>query len=132
MSANKYLRTVSGVPTAEQVLGTDIGSGAATSGQVLTADGAGGASFQTAGAATYRAGKVSVSSGASSVVITFSSAFSNTNYAVTLTWINTTDSSVQYQPVTITAQSASAITVSWNGPTETANYSLMYTAQVNN
>lgn len=129
---NNYSRCVSGVQRGEPIQGTDVNSGAATSGQVLTADGAGGASFQTAGGATYRAGKVAISSGATSVTITFSSAFSNTNYACTVIMINTTDANPQFMETVITAQSASAITVSWNAPVETANYSLMYTAQVNN
>jgi hypothetical protein len=44
---NNYSRPVNGVQRAEPIQGTDVNSGAASSGQVLTANGTGGSSFQT-------------------------------------------------------------------------------------
>jgi hypothetical protein len=79
-----------------------------------------------------RAGKQSISSSSTSQAVTFSTAFANTNYAISACMINTTDTNPQFQPIDITAQSTTGFTATWNGPTVTANYSLMWTAIVNN
>ncbi len=78
------------------------------------------------------AGKTTISSSATSASPTFSTAYANTNYAVTAVLLNTTDSNPQFQPVTITAQSTTGFTATWNTPTETANYVLSWQAIANN
>jgi len=101
-----------------------------TTGQVLTVV-AGVPAWANAGSSNYRAGTTSLSSGVSTVTVTFSSALGSTP-SVTATLLNTTDTSVQYEPVTITAVSTTAFTVKFNGPTGTANYSLSWIAMINN
>lgn len=44
---SNFLKLVGGIPTSTQVEGTDIGSGVATNGQALTANGSGGSAFTT-------------------------------------------------------------------------------------
>lgn len=75
-----------------------------------------------------RAGSQSVSNASSSQAITFSSTLGTTNYAISVVWRNTTDSTPQYQPIDITAKSATGFTASWNAPTDSANYVIEYTA----
>jgi hypothetical protein len=74
------------------------------------------------------AGSESVTNGATSKAITFSTAFSNTSYAVIANLVNTTDSSVQYQPILVTAKSTTGFTANWNVPTDSANYLVDYIA----
>lgn len=64
----------------------------------------------------------------SSKAITFSSPLGSANYAVTAVLVNTVDSAPQFQPVTITAKSASGFTASWNVGVDSANYLLDYIA----
>jgi hypothetical protein len=78
-----------------------------------------------------RAGSQSVSSGATSVSVTFSTTLGSTSYALNPIFINTVDASPQYQPITVSAQSATGATFSWNAPTGSANYSIQYTAILN-
>ena len=78
------------------------------------------------------AGKATVSNAATSVSITFSTAFGSTNYSITGTMMNTTDTNPAFIPVTVTAQSASGATFSWNTPVPTANYVLNWHAILNN
>ena len=111
-----------------------------TSGQVLTSAGTTAAPTWTTPAVTptltslgIRSGQVSLGSGVTtSGSVTFSSTLGTTSYAVTATMINTTDTNPQFQPVPITAQSATAFTASWNAPTATANYVLNWHAILNN
>jgi hypothetical protein len=56
--------------------------------------------------------------------VTFATALPSTNYAVVCTWQNTTDPFPQYQPVSVTALTINGFTLSWNAPTDTANYSI--------
>jgi hypothetical protein len=79
-----------------------------------------------------RAGNTAISNGASSVSVTFSTAFANTSYAITCNLLNTTDTNPTFQPVDITAQSTTGFTAKINGPVPTGNYSLSWTAIVNN
>ncbi len=79
-----------------------------------------------------RTGQTSISSGATSQAVTFSSTLGTTSYAVTATMVNTTDTNVQFQPITVTAQSATGFTATWNAPTSTANYVLNWHAILNN
>ena len=79
-----------------------------------------------------RAGKTSISSGASTVSVTFSTAFASTGYAVTAVLLNTTDSNPAFQEPVITAQSTTGFTISFNEVMLTANYSLSWTAILSN
>lgn len=78
-----------------------------------------------------RAGQNSIGSGVSSVAVSFSSTIANTNYAVTCTLLNTTDTNPQFQPITVTAFSTSGFTAKWNVPTDSANYVLHWNAIAN-
>lgn len=78
------------------------------------------------------AGKATLSVSTTSKAVTFSTAYANTNYAVTATMLNTTDTNPEYIPVTITAQATTGFTASWNAPTPTANYVLSWMAIANN
>jgi hypothetical protein len=110
-----------------------------TAGQVLTSNGAGAQpTFQTSAATPtltslqVYSGKTTIGSGVTTISPTFSTAFGSTGYAITCTIMNTTDSLPQFQPITITAQSTTGFTATWNVPTATANYVLNWHAIVNN
>ena len=108
-----------------------------STGQVLTVVGglpawATGATTATLTSLGVRAGSQSVSSSSTSQAITFSSTLGTTSYAVTATMINVTDTNPAYIPVTITAQSATGFTASWNMGTPSANYVLSWHAILNN
>ena len=77
-------------------------------------------------------GKTSISSAATSQAVTFSTAYANSSYSITANLLNTTDSNPQFQPVTITAQSTTGFTATWNAATATANYVLSWQAIANN
>jgi hypothetical protein len=68
-----------------------------------------------------RAGQQAVSSGATT----------QTSYAVQAIFVNTTDALPQFQPITVTVQSATGFTVTWDDPTTTANYKIQYIAILN-
>jgi len=87
---------------------------------------------QTLTSLGIRSGNSSISSSATSVSVTFSTAFSNTSYSITANMLNTTDSNPKFQPIDVTAQSTTGFTASWNVPTDTANYVLSWQAIVNN
>ena len=72
--------------------------------------------------------EVSISSGATSAVVTFPSTLQTGSSSPRVSaWIfNSTDTNPQYFPVTITARSSTGFTASWNAPTATANYVLSY------
>lgn len=84
--------------------------------------GAGGGSGGGGGVAE----SVAVSSGETSITITLPSEQSSSNYVVLAQLSNLIDSSVQYQPITITGKSPTGFVATWNGPTESANYHLDY------
>lgn len=73
-----------------------------------------------------RSGVTSLSNGVSTVTVSFSSTVPDTNYSVSCLFINSTDTNVQYQPITITARTTSGFTAKWNSAVDSANYSLMY------
>lgn len=77
-----------------------------------------------AGGGQSRAGRSSIGSGASSLVVTFSSALPSTSYAVTCTWQNTADTNPQQQSFVVTAFATTGFTVTWPAPTDSANYSI--------
>lgn len=77
-------------------------------------------------------GKTTISNGSTSVAVTFSTAYAGTSYSVTANLLNTTDTNPQFQPITITAQSTTGFTASWNAPTATANYTLSWQAILSN
>jgi hypothetical protein len=108
-----------------------------SAGQVLTSNGTTLAPSWTTPSSTLTglgifAGKASISSGATSKAITVSTAYGNTNYAVTATIMNTTDANPQFIPVTVTAQATTGFTCSWNAPLPTASYVLSWTTIANN
>ena len=112
--------------------GTAARLGIGTTGQVLTVVSGKPAWAAASSGPTYRAGTQTVSSGSTSQAITFSSTIGSTNYAPSAVMVNTTDTNPQFQPLTITALSATGFTVSWNAPTGSSNYSIAYTAIGNN
>jgi len=114
---------------------------AGTAGQVLTSQAGGSTSMTWTTPATtstltslgIRAGQTAIGSGVTtSGSITFSSTLGSTAYSIVATMVNTTDTNPMYIPVTITAQSATAFTASWNAPTPTVNYVLDWQAVLNN
>lgn len=70
--------------------------------------------------------EVSIPSAATSIVVTFPAAIGNSTYRVSAWIFDSTDASPQYQPVTITARTSTTFTASWNAPTDSSNYKLMY------
>ena len=83
------------------------------------------------GGPAVRANSVAITNATSSVVVTYSSTIGSTNYAVTCTMRNIVDTSPEFQPITITAKSATGFTATWNAPVDTANYFLEYTVIAN-
>jgi hypothetical protein len=75
----------------------------------------------------HRCDTVDVTNGATSVVITFSSAMEDALYAVTgLSWVNTADSSPYAQSLMVIARSTTGMTVAWNAPVDSGNYKISY------
>ena len=74
------------------------------------------------------AGSEAIAGAATSKAVTFVNAFSNVLYGVAAQLVNTTDATVQYQPLTITSKSTSGFTATFNAPTDSANYLLDYIA----
>jgi len=104
-----------------------------------TAAGTWDSAYSTTGAASTLtslgifAGRTALSSGVTSISPTFSTAYASaTGYTVTANLLNITDTNPQFQPVTITAQSTTGFTATWNDPTATANYILSWQAILNN
>lgn len=88
--------------------------------------------FKVGGASPdFRAGRSNIGAGVTSLTVTFSSAISSTNFAVTCTWYNTTDSFPQQQPFVVTAFSTAGFTVSWNAPTDSTNYRISWLVMQN-
>lgn len=73
-----------------------------------------------------RSGVPTIGSGVATLTVTFSSVVPSTSYSVNATMQNVTDSTPQFQPVTVTAKTTSGFTVKWNANTDTANYLLNY------
>lgn len=75
-----------------------------------------------------RAERVLIPLGATSISITFIQPMQGSNYVITANLLNLVDSTPLYQPITITAQSGSGFTASWNAPIDSVNYYLSYLA----
>lgn len=73
-----------------------------------------------------RSNVVTLSSGVATVTVTFTSNVPDASYTVNATLQNTSDTNVQYQPVTITGKTLSGFTAKWNANTDSANYVLNY------
>lgn len=69
---------------------------------------------------------VSLSSGVSSVSVTFTSAFGSTSYSPDWAIINTVDANPIFLQGYISAMSSSGFTVTFNAATDTANYKFAY------
>jgi hypothetical protein len=80
--------------------------------------------------AAYRASSAALTSGDSSKAVVFSSTLGTTSYRVSAQLVNVTDGSVQFQPVTITAKSATGFTATWNAGVDSNNYVLEYIAML--
>jgi hypothetical protein len=114
--------------TIAGLAGTGTRPVAATSTGLLVASTA----AQLLTAAGIRSGSQAISSAGTSVSVTFSSGLPSTSYSVTCNMFNSTDTNPEFQPITITAQSTTGFTATWNYPVATANYSLFWQAIVNN
>lgn len=79
-------------------------------------------------APVFKAQSASLTNGTTSVSVTFSSAMTDANYALTVTMKNTTDTNVLLQPVVITFQDANGFVAKWNSPLDSTNYLLSYIA----
>jgi hypothetical protein len=73
----------------------------------------------------------SVAVGTTSQAIIFSSTLSSTNYAANVTLRNIVDANPMFQPLEITAKTATGITVSFNAPIDSQNYVLEYSCLPN-
>lgn len=71
-----------------------------------------------------QAGEMPLSLGLTTVTVNIPIPLTSISYVVIAEMINTIDSSIQFQPVTVTAKTNSNFTVSWNAGTNTANYRL--------
>lgn len=72
--------------------------------------------------------EVSINNGVSSVVVTFPGTLqggSSTPRVIAMIF-NSTDANPQFQPVDVTARSSTGFTATWNAPTDSANYKLLY------
>lgn len=87
------------------------------------------AGFSTAGTQAARAGRVSLGSGIASKAVTFGSSMTDNDYVLTYTIENLTDSNPMTLSPQTTARSATGFTVSFTGPTDTANYVLHYSVR---
>ena len=72
--------------------------------------------------------EVSVSNAASSAVVTFPGTLQGATSTPRIVCVlfDSTDASPQFQPVTVTARSSTGFTATWNAPTDSANYKLLY------
>lgn len=82
--------------------------------------------------APTRSGKIPLPAGTTSVVVSLSSAMPSGDYVITANLFNNSDTSPQFQPITIVNQTQSTFTASWNSPLDTGNYSMNYIAIVYN
>jgi len=73
-----------------------------------------------------QAGEAILSMGVTSVTITMPLPLSSTNYVVVAEMANYVDANPQFQPLTCTQKTDSTFTISFNAPTETANYRISW------
>lgn len=77
---------------------------------------------------TSQQGNDAISLAASTVVVTFTTAFADTSYSIAGSVLNTTDSSPMFQDFVITAKATTGFTASFNAPMDSANYTLSWVA----
>lgn len=82
-----------------------------------------------AGAGILRAGNESLLSAASSVTVVFSSPTADTTYVPVHNFVNTVDSSPIFLQGIITGKTVNGFTVTFNTPTDTANYVMAWAVQ---
>jgi hypothetical protein len=68
--------------------------------------------------------QVAVGSGATSAILTLPVDYGSTAYGIVVTAQNTVDPTPKFQPMLVTAKGTNNVTISWNDPTDTANYVL--------
>lgn len=78
------------------------------------------------GGGAAAAGSVTIGSAASSKAVTFANSFGSTNYSPVFSITNTADATPIFLDGFISALSATGFTVTFNAPTDTANYVLNY------
>jgi hypothetical protein len=83
---------------------------------------------QVAASLDTRTGKINLTAGTTSTVVSLPRPFADANYVITANMHNATDMSPLYQPLVITGQTVTDFNVSWNMPLPTANYVLNYVA----
>ncbi len=88
------------------------------------------ASSGGSGAFEGNIGEASISSGASSKAVVFTTPFADTSYSIIVTIQNLTDATPIFLNPVITAKSTTGFTVLFNAPTDTINYVLEYIAGV--
>lgn len=71
-------------------------------------------------------GEVNVNSGVTSITVNFPANVGTADPKVKAWLINTSDANPQFQEAIVTARSATQFTASWNAPTDSANYKLLY------
>ena len=76
--------------------------------------------------ALERSGQVPVVVSTTAVSVTLTEPYPDTSYLITPTLMNLVDAVPSFQPILITAQSASSFTVTWNSPMPSGNYILNY------
>lgn len=77
------------------------------------------------------AGSVALTNGIRSTTITYGTSFDSADsYALVVNLTNTTDTSVQYQPVIVTSKTTTDFTAVWNAPLDSGNYSIDYIAVI--
>lgn len=84
------------------------------------------AEYADTGRNAVRSGNTSISSAASTVAVTFSSAWADTNYIVNFSIVNLTDSPMLMLTGVVTTKLTTGFTVTLSGETDTANYVLSY------
>lgn len=88
-----------------------------------------GLEFVDLGIGVEKSGVEDIGDGVSSVSITFTSAFSTANYALTLGLENTSDSPPSMYSMLITSKTASGFTVSFSGDINSSNFKLNWVAK---
>lgn len=78
-----------------------------------------------------RSGTSPIPNGVNSVVVTFSSPVTSTTYAVLADIGNIVDANPQYQTALVSNKTVNGFTLSWDAPTDSANYFVDYIAPGN-
>lgn len=95
---------------------------------VMIAAGGGGAGGGSGNSGVAQ--EVSVGGGLTSLVITFPSPLSGTNYVPIVQFVNLVDASPQFQTILVSNKTTSGFTAIWNAPTDSANYRISYIVPV--